>query len=154
VQTAAVPELARTPWTMLAGAAVKVLLTAPQVARTAHFALHAAPAGAVAKELPTDAAPVRTESVDNSIRGDAEPLAIAFVVPKRHARRAVTRNLVKRQMREAVRRHGGRWRGSLLIRQRGAFVPQRFVSAASVALRDEVRRELDSLFERAAAAQR
>ena len=154
MRTVAAPGLARPPWTMLAGAAVKALLDAPQLARTAHFALHAAPGGPVANELPTDAAPVTTDSVDNSVRRGTEPLALAFVVPKRHARRAVTRNLVKRQMREAVRRHGGRWRGSLLIRQRGAFVPQRFVSAASVALRDEVRRELDSLFERAAAAQR
>jgi ribonuclease P protein component len=154
MQTVVAPYLARSPGTMLAGEAVKALLAAPQLARTAHFALHAAPIGPVAKELPTDVAPVPTDSVDNSVRRGTEPLAVAFVVPKRHARRAVTRNLVRRQMREAVRRHASGWRGSLLIRQRGAFAPQRFVSAASVALRDQVRRELDSLFEHAAAAQR
>jgi ribonuclease P protein component len=138
---------------MLGGDAVKALLAAPQLAKTAHFALHAAPSRPFAQELPTDAAPVRTESVDNLPVLSAPPLAIAFVVPKRHARRAVTRNLVKRQMREALRRHGSNWRGGLLIRQRGAFAALRFVSAASVALKDEVRRELDALFERAAAQQ-
>jgi ribonuclease P protein component len=136
---------------MLAGDAVKAMLAAPQLAKTVHFALHAAPAVEVAPELPTDVAPVRTESVDNSVLTAPLALAVALIVPKRHARRAVTRNLVKRQMRDALRRHGGVWRGRMLIRQRGAFAAQRFVSAASPALREEVRRELDALFERAAA---
>jgi ribonuclease P protein component len=136
---------------MLAGDAVKSLLAAPQLAKTVHFALHAAPGDEVAPELFTEVAPVRTESVDNSMVMPSSPLAVAFVVPKRHARRAVTRNLVKRQMRDALRRHGGSLQGRVLIRQRGAFAAQRFISAASVALRDEVRLELDALFNRAAA---
>jgi ribonuclease P protein component len=114
-------------------------------AKTAHFALHAADKP-VAPELPTDAAPDRTESVDNK----PEPLGVALVVPKRHARRAVTRNLAKRQMREALQRHLADWPGGqLLIRQRAPFDAQRFPSAASAGLRQAVRLELDRLFAQA-----
>jgi ribonuclease P protein component len=73
------------------------------------------------------------------------------IAPKRHARRAVTRNLIKRQVREAVRRWplpGGSW----LVRLRGPFGPQRCRSAASPALRVLVRAELDELLRRACAA--
>jgi ribonuclease P protein component len=129
--------------------AVKALLASASIAKTAHFSLHMASPRAVVQELPTDAAPVAIETVDN-------PTALMLVVPKRHARRAVTRNLVKRQMREAARRHAGRWRGAtLLIRLRGAFDPRQFPSAASsAALRSAVRGELDTLFDRAAGAAR
>jgi ribonuclease P protein component len=85
--------------------------------------------------------------VDNQ----THPLGVALVVPKRHARRAVTRNLVKRQMREALRRHlANLSSGQLLISQRAAFDPQQYPSAASPALRAAVRRELDILFAQAA----
>ncbi len=125
--------------------AVQARLATPSLARTEHFSLHATPAEAVAQELPTGIAPDRTESVDNSDRKN--PAALMVIVPKRHAKRAVTRNLIKRQMREAVRRRAvGQAAGALLIRQRAAFSPRLFPSAASAALRDAVRRELDQLF--------
>jgi ribonuclease P protein component len=74
-----------------------------------------------------------------------------LVVPKRHARRAATRSLVKRQMREALRRHLAEWSGGrLLIRQRAAFDLQQFRSAASPALRQAARIELERLFTQAA----
>ena len=80
------------------------------------------------------------------------PLGLALVVPKRHARRAATRNLVKRQMRDALRRRLADWPGrQLLIRQRRPFERQQFPSAASDALRAAVRAELDLLFAQAAA---
>lgn len=130
----------------LGGDAIAALLAAPTLAKTAHFALQAV-AKPVAPELPTDAAPDRTESVDNR----PEPLGLALVVPKRHARRAVTRNLIKRQMREAMRRHLADWpRGRVLIRQRTPFDPKRYPSAASPALRQTARDELDRLFAQAA----
>jgi len=73
------------------------------------------------------------------------------VVPKRLPRRAVTRNLVKRQMREALRRHGGALPGGMwLLKLRAAFDPREFRSAASDALRACVRAELDALLARAA----
>ncbi len=68
------------------------------------------------------------------------------VVPKRHARRAVTRNLIKRQVRHAMLRHGetlpaGLW----LVRLRAPFAPASFVSARSAALAQATRVELDLL---------
>ena len=57
------------------------------------------------------------------------PLGLALVVPKRHAKRAATRNLVKRQMRETMRQRAVEWTGrQLLIRQRSPFAPQHFRS--------------------------
>jgi ribonuclease P protein component len=136
----------------LGGDALKALLSAPTLAKTAHFVLQAAPNSAVAQGLPTEAAPDRTESVDNSVSVVTQSLGLALVVPKRHAKRATTRNLIKRQMREALRRHVEGWRGrQVLIRQRGPFDRKQFPSAASTALRAVVRAELDLLFAQGAA---
>jgi ribonuclease P protein component len=136
----------------LGGDALKALLSAPTVTKTAHFVLQAAPHRPVAQELPTEAAPDRTESVDNFFLLVAPPLGLALVVPKRHAKRAATRNLIKRQMREALRRRLDRWTGrQILIRQRSPFDRKQFPSAASDALRAAVRAELDLLFAQAAA---
>ena len=78
----------------LGGDALKALLSAPTVSKTTHFVLQAAPKAQVLLELPTGVAPDMTESVDNSPGRDASPLGLALVVPKRHAKRAATRNLV------------------------------------------------------------
>ena len=78
-------------------------------------------------------------------------LELGLLVPKRHARRAVTRNLIKRQMREAVRRRSlvaGAW----LIRLRAGFDKARYPSAASLGLRQAVHEELEQLFGRLGAA--
>ncbi len=78
---------------------------------------------------------------------------IGCVVPKRHARRAVTRSLLKRQIRLALQRHApalpeGLW----LVRLRGPFAPKLFPSAASDALRCAARDELEQLLARAGRA--
>jgi ribonuclease P protein component len=77
---------------------------------------------------------------------------LGSVIPKRHARRSVTRSLLKRQVRSAMSRHvallpPGLW----LVRLRAPFTTQSFPSAASTALRDAARAELEQLFARAAA---
>jgi ribonuclease P protein component len=76
---------------------------------------------------------------------------LGVVVPKRHARRSVTRSLVKRQMRAALSRHaqvlpGGQW----LLRLRQPFPVREFPSAASQALAHAMREELNDLLERVA----
>lgn len=76
---------------------------------------------------------------------------LGVVVPKRHAKRAVTRSLLKRQMRAAVARHvqalpPGLW----LLRLRQPFALRGFPSAASVALASAAREELDRLLQKAA----
>jgi ribonuclease P protein component len=135
------------------------VLKVPSKARTPHFAVHhvqAVPArrqrpasAALVPELPTGSAPSGGDVVDNPSAPTGHWLGT--VVPKRLARRAVTRNLVKRQMREALRRHAGELPGGLwLMKLRAAFDPREFRSAASDALRACVRAELDALLARAA----
>ena len=76
---------------------------------------------------------------------------IGAVVPKRHARRAVTRTLLKRQIYAAAERHRDRLGPGLwIVRLRSPFDPKRFVSAASEALRRDASEELESLLEAAA----
>jgi ribonuclease P protein component len=76
---------------------------------------------------------------------------LGTVVPKRHARRAVTRSLLKRQMRSVMNERAaalppGLW----VLRLKAPFDPARFVSAASQALRAAARSELQQLLNDAA----
>lgn len=80
---------------------------------------------------------------------------LGLVVPKRHSKRAVTRTLLKRQIRAvatacAPRLEPGLW----VVRQRSAFDPKQFPSAASDALKEAARAELRALFERAMRGER
>jgi ribonuclease P protein component len=70
------------------------------------------------------------------------------VVPKRHARRAVTRNLVKRLMRATFQARADRLASGIwLVRLRSGFDRALYPSATSTALRREVREELERLFD-------
>jgi ribonuclease P protein component len=136
-------------WVSLGGEALTALLAAPVVAKTAHFMLHRSPPRPVVLDLTTGDAPDRPQSVDKTPQALSTPFGLALVVPKRHAKRAVTRNLVKRQMREAARRHastmtGGQW----LVRLRAPFDPRQYPSAASAPLRAAVHGELEQLLAR------
>jgi len=72
-------------------------------------------------------------------------------VPKRHARKAATRNLLRRQIRAAMdRHHPGLAHGLWLVRLRAPFDIRSYRSAASRALRVAARDELDALLTRAA----
>ena len=78
-------------------------------------------------------------------------LWLGAVVPKRHARRAVTRTLLKRQIRSVVVARaeallGGLW----VVRLRAPFDKICFPSAASDALRHCAREELEQLFDTSA----
>jgi ribonuclease P protein component len=121
-------------------------------ARSAHFAVHHVPAapqrpakpGAKPEntELSTSPAPVCTQPVDDLPKGHW----LGCVVPKRFARRAVTRNLLKRQVRGAFQRHGASLPAGLwLVRLRQPFDKATFISARSPALAMAARGELDSL---------
>jgi len=87
--------------------------------------------------------------VDDSSKGSSEPERrwLGAVVPKRHARRAVTRSLLKRQIYAAAERHRvGLGEGVWIVRLRAPFDRAQFTSAASAALRASARTELESLF--------
>jgi len=117
-------------------------LAAPRRAQSVHFVVQHA--GPVTADLSTAGAPALGRSVDDC-RG------WGWVVPKRHARRAVTRNLIRRELRAALRRHGPQLDDGLwLLRLRAGFDAARFPSAASPALRLAVRAEIDGLLARAA----
>lgn len=93
-------------------------------------------------ELSTGPANPATPAVDDLAR---QRLA-GVVVPKRHARRAVTRSLVKRAMRCALARHEAELpAGTWVIRLRAPIDKSGFPSAASAPLRAELCAELDAL---------
>jgi ribonuclease P protein component len=142
-------------WRSLKSSEFAAALAAPAMAKTFHFVLHhLAAASSVAKQQDGDAvatylsttdAPNATHSVDNIKCKDHWWLGL--VVPKRHAPRSVTRNLLKRQMRLQVLGHGhrlppGRW----VIRLRASFDKGQFASAASARLREAARSELEQIF--------
>jgi ribonuclease P protein component len=128
------------------------VLRAGSRARTPHFAVHhlGAMVGAAQsvameptnQELSTDVALAGASPVDESPKKH-----LGVVVPKRHARRAVTRTLLKRQIYAAGDRHAatldvGMW----VVRLRAPFDRAIFPSAASEALRLLARSELETLF--------
>ncbi len=73
------------------------------------------------------------------------------MVPKRWARRAVTRNAIKRQIYTVSATFAPRLPAAAhVVRLRSAFDRSRFVSATSDALKRAVRGELEQLFSRVA----
>lgn len=138
----------------------ELALSSPAKARSAHFAAHHVPIAASqapvrrAKADPADLStmsPKRcAQLVDDSSQAGSTSLWLGVVVPKRHARRAVTRNLLRRQIRAAALRHERRLAGGMwLVRLRAPFARADHASATSAALRSAARDELDGLFMRA-----
>jgi ribonuclease P protein component len=135
------------------------LMSSPVLSRSAHFALHhaARPPSAGARqsrqaasgELSTDLSAGGPVNVDKSLGLPAlRPGAIwaGAMIPKRHARHAVTRNLLKRQVRQAFARHAAALPAGLwLVRLRQPFVAAQFVSAGSQRLAEAARGELDTM---------
>ncbi len=106
------------------------------VSRTAHFALHRLAEVAAGPE-PTAAA---------SLFPVSQPW-IGAVVPKRWARRAVTRNTLKRQIYTVAQDYADRLPvAAHIVRLRAGFDRQQFSSATSLALKQAVRAELQQLF--------
>jgi ribonuclease P protein component len=147
----------RLVWRSLRRADFALALATPALAKSPHFVLHhvaASPApssGSARKpanaELSTDRAPNRSPDVDNT--KSPGQWWLGLVVPKRHARRSVTRSMLKRQMRVHANNHRHRLPpGQWIIRLRAAFDPGRYASAASPQLRDAVRVELEQVFAR------
>ena len=116
------------------------------VSRTPHFALHRT-------EL---AAPQKSPAGPEAARSQAlfavrdEPW-IGALIPKRWAKRAVTRNTIKRQIYSVSQAFEPRLPAAAhVVRLRSAFDRAQFISATSDALRQAVRGELQQLFARAA----
>ncbi len=111
------------------------------MARTAHFALHRCPLDAPAG--------------DNASIFDSQVVWVGAMVPKRWARRAVTRNAIKRQIYTVTAVSGASLpTAAHVVRLRAAFDRKEFVSASSDKLKAAVRSELELLLTRAAAGAR
>ncbi len=131
----------------------KRLLAAPAWSRSAHFAVHHSPGGPGGAVAPADG-PVGEDlstgavhNDDGSVDDSGATHWIGVVLPKRLARRAVTRNLLRRQIKAAIGRHAGALPGGLwVVRLRAGFDRAEFRSAASDPLRRAARAELDMAF--------
>lgn len=112
-------------------------MAGPPVAKTPHFALHRTP-------LDVRSGDVCLFPVQDTWLG--------VLIPKRWARRAVTRNTIRRQIYEVARLHAsGLPQAGLVVRLRSEFSRKQFVSATSTVLKQAVRQELVSLLGRVAA---
>ena len=121
----------------------QAVLAGATIARTVHFVLHRAP-------VDTQVAGPIGNRAQAAQQASLFPLAAVWLgamVPKRWARRAVTRNTIKRQIYSvstdiestlAVAAH--------VVRLRAAFDRRQFVSATSEALKTAIRHELQQLF--------
>ena len=139
------------------------VLGTPSRARSAHFAVHhllASPTlpkrrpstGTV--DLSTGDAPIHPQPVDETPSANVAPTPAAsvpaapeqawlgYVVPKRHAKRAVTRVLLKRQIRAVFGELPELPPGLWVVRLRMPFDRKQFPSASSDALRAVARAEL------------
>lgn len=110
----------------------QAVLNGQTLARSAHFSLHG----------------LTLEDCDDQARRLFAPAGvwIGAMVPKRWARRAVTRNTIKRQI-YAVSRDAffKPTPAAYLVRLRAGFDPARFISACSPQLKKAVRMELAGL---------
>lgn len=130
--------------------------------RSVHFAVHHLvgvpvpriwqPKVTIDTELSTGPAPICPQLVDDLPVNSESGLWFGCVVPKRHARRAVTRTLLKRQVRSAFQQLASTLPAGLwLVRLRAPFSKQDFISARSTRLAQAARTELEALLARAVA---
>ena len=118
----------------------QVALSGKTLARTPHFALHCAGLGSEEPREGVLQAPLFVQ----------QGVWLGAMVPKRWAKRAVTRNAIKRQIYNLSLQfepHLGI--AAHVVRLRAAFDRKQFVSASSELLKEAVRAELLNLFQRA-----
>ena len=127
----------------------QAVLAGSTVARTAHFALHC---------VPLDAPHIGHEAAIGSAASSLPLFAakgswLGAMVPKRWAKRAVTRNAIKRQIYSVSADFDTVLpMAAHVVRLRTGFSSPGFVSATSDLLKTAVRQELLQLFERAVAS--
>ena len=117
------------------------------LASTEHFALHrserrnpVAQQGQIEPQADPEAGPL----------AGFKQLAVGAMVPKRWARRAVTRNLIRRQIYSLAKHHLSEQPAlAYVVRLRRGFQAQRFVAASSSELKQVVRAQLQMLLAQA-----
>lgn len=119
------------------------------VSRTPHFALHRLQLPESKPEAKLEASGMSGES--NVSLFHSRDVWLGAMVPKRWAKRAVTRNAIKRQIYAVSAQFEVRMPcAAHVVRLRSGFDRQEFISATSPLLKLAVRQELEQLFERAA----
>ena len=129
----------------------QAVLAGKTVARTPHFALHRAaldvlpvPPKTTAKSTPL---PTEPESTRPQALFGVKDVWVGAMAPKRWAKRAVTRNAIKRQIYQVVQAFEPRFpQAAHVVRLRGVFDRKVFLSATSEPLKLAVRTELEQLF--------
>ncbi|RYG14747.1 MAG: ribonuclease P protein component [Burkholderiales bacterium] len=115
------------------------------VSRTAHFVLHRLP-------LPAAITPTGPESSRPQALFAVQDIWLGALVPKRWAKRAVTRNTIKRQIYTVSATFESNLpKAAHVVRLRAGFDRKQFISATSDVLKVAVRGELQQLFSKAAA---
>jgi ribonuclease P protein component len=116
------------------------------VSRTPHFALHRLSLPEIRSASSAEASGAQGAPLFHSV-----DVWMGAMVPKRWAKRAVTRNAIKRQIYAVSSQFEVRMPcAAHVVRLRSGFDRQQFISATSRLLKLAVRQELEQLFERAA----
>ena len=147
---------------LLRSADFQRVLALPPRSRSTHFTVHHVSARpSVAKKPVKKPAAEKLSTadplscplpVDDSADDAPQGHWLGLVVPKRHAKRSVTRNLLKRQMRTVMAAQAGSLAPGLwVLRLKAPFDRKQFLSPASQPLRDRARDELVLLLQRAVA---
>jgi ribonuclease P protein component len=143
----------------------QAVLAGTTVSRTAHFALHRTSLDAQppvpakpgsGSEGPASEGRVQIQPTGPESEGPKALFAVkeawvGALIPKRWAKRAVTRNAIKRQIYAvSTDLEAALPQAAHVVRLRSAFDRAKFPSASSDALKQAVRGELQQLFARAA----
>jgi len=123
----------------------QAVMSAGSVARTPHFVLHQ-------WQPPVRASTGSGFEQTPALFADGV-LMMGALTPKRWAKRAVTRNMIRRQIHAVSHEfEKGLKPTAYVVRLRAAFNTQKFVSASSNLLKQTVREELKQLFGNVSAA--
>ena len=122
-----------------------VLASGRTISRTAHFALHRLAFAQATAPAPESPGPGSKRS--QALFAVESQAWMGTIVPKRWARRAVTRNAIKRQIDAVSLDFEARLPAAVhVVRLRAGFDKALFPSATSVPLKRAVRAELQQLF--------
>ncbi|MBH2010573.1 MAG: ribonuclease P protein component [Xanthomonadaceae bacterium] len=125
----------------------QAVLAGSIVAKTQHFALHC-------NRLDAKAVPVRAgNTADSAMLFHLHDMWIGAMVPKRWAKRAVTRNAIKRQIYSVSADFSQLYpQAAFVVRLRSSFARTEFVSAVSDQFKQAVRAEVQALMQAGARA--
>lgn len=131
----------------------QAVLAGSVIAKTEHFALHRNGLDGSALQNTDKTHPLVSDNLGKSALFAGADLWLGAMTPKRWAKRAVTRNAIKRQIYTVSTDFSRQLpRAVFLVRLRRDFSRKDFVSASSELLKHAVRAELTSLMRAASVA--